>query len=93
MSICPVCNNLHEAEQTCASCGHTLVDAGTLQDFFDDYSAYLDRNIYEDGYRCNQNSYCVHLFACPHCHADKTLAFKRLDEESVFGDGISVRRS
>jgi rubredoxin len=92
MSICPVCNSLYEAEQTCASCGHTLVDAGTLQDFFDDSSAYLDRDIYEDD-RCNQNSYCVHLFACPHCHADKTMAFKRLDEKSVFGDEISAHRS
>ncbi|MCL6639264.1 MAG: hypothetical protein K6T80_06240 [Firmicutes bacterium] len=91
MSVCPLCNGLYELNQTCASCGGPFIDRGALQDFYDDYSAYLDQALYEDGYRCNRDEYCVHLFACPRCHVDKTFVFRRLDESELFcGNGAQL---
>lgn len=78
MAVCPLCNSLAVAKKNCPRCGKTLLDAGLLQDFYDNYSAYLDQDVYEDGYRCNDEAHCVHLFSCPHCHFEVTLRFKRL---------------
>lgn len=80
MSICPVCNSLATVGKSCPKCGDLMFDAGAIRDFYDNYSAYLEQDIYEDGYRCNDDGHCVHLFACPHCHFDTCLKFKRLDE-------------
>ncbi|NLI13289.1 hypothetical protein [Pelotomaculum propionicicum] len=83
MPVCPVCNSLAAAKKDCPRCGKILLDAGLLQDFYDDYSAYLDQGIYEDGYRHYNEVYCIHLFYCPHCHFDVTLGFKRLEEDRL----------
>lgn len=83
MEVCPVCNGLFAVEKTCSKCGRRLFDAGVLQDFYDNYSAYLDRRIYEDGFPRHCGECCFHLFACPFCHADTILSFKQLDETEV----------
>lgn len=80
MAVCPVCNSLSTVEEKCPACGMLMQDAGIIQDYFDDYSAYLGQDTYEDGYRCNGESHCIHLFACPRCHTDVNLAFERVDE-------------
>ncbi len=83
MPVCPVCNSLAAVGKECPRCGNTLRDAGLLQDYYDDYSAYLDQVVYEDGYRNYDEDYCVHLFYCPNCHFDVTLGFKRLEEDRL----------
>lgn len=57
-----------------------MVDAGKIQDYYDDYSPYLAQDIYQDGYDSNDSEQCVHLFACPNCHYDKRFTFQK--EES-----------
>jgi len=84
MPVCPVCNSLAAVEKDCPKCGQPMVDAGVLQDYYDDYSAYLEQEIFKDGYKCSDDEHCVHLFACPHCHYDTCLRFRRLDEGRFF---------
>ncbi|MDI9447024.1 MAG: hypothetical protein QM303_00155 [Bacillota bacterium] len=78
LPVCPVCNGLASVQKICPQCGRTMFDAGLLQDYYDNYSAYLEQDLYEDGYRCYDQDTCVHLFACPCCHYDMNVAFKRL---------------
>lgn len=85
LSVCMVCNSLASVEKSCPKCGIPMVDAGLIQDYYDNYSAYLEQDIYEDGYRSYGESFCVHLFACPRCHYDVSLKFKRFEEESLLG--------
>lgn len=80
MPVCPVCNGLAPVQKTCPRCGRTMFDAGLLQDYYDSYSAYLEQDLYEDGYRCYNQTVCVHLFTCPGCHYDVDVAFQRLDD-------------
>lgn len=69
-----------EAEKRCPVCGSLMLDKGIIQDYYDDYSPYLDMDIYEDGYKHYDDFYCIHLFSCPECHYDTRLAFRRIDE-------------
>lgn len=81
MPVCPICNGFTTLHENCPLCGQPLQDAGVIQDFYDDYSAYLEQDIYEDGYRHNNHAVCVHLFACPHCHFDTNISFRRLNQD------------
>lgn len=83
MSICPLCNGLCTVDKSCAGCGRALLDMGVLQDFYDNYSAYLDRGVYKDGFPCHTGERCFHLFTCSYCHADKILSIKQLGENEV----------
>lgn len=83
MALCMLCNSLASVEKSCPMCGGPMVDAGLFQDYYDNYSAYLEQGIYEDGYRCYDESFCVHLFTCPQCHYDVSLRFKRIEEERL----------
>ncbi len=83
MPVCPVCNSLAVAEKICPLCGNPMLDAGLLQDFYDNYSAYLDRDVYEDGYMFNDEDYCIHFFYCPQCQINVNLAVKKVDEDSL----------
>jgi hypothetical protein len=60
-----------------------MFDAGVIQDYYDGYSAYLEQELYEDGYRCYDHEICVHLIACPSCHFDLNIAFRRLEMEEL----------
>lgn len=81
--VCPVCNGLAAVEKKCPACGEDMRDAGVIQDFYDDYSAYLEQDIYEDGYRFYDDDTCVHLFACPRCHYDTCIKFERVSGENL----------
>ncbi|HPU35250.1 MAG TPA: hypothetical protein PL078_05645 [Bacillota bacterium] len=86
MPVCPLCNGLASVQRICPRCGRTMVDTGLLQDYYDNYSAYLEQNIYEDGYRCYDHATCVHLFACPCCHYDINVSFKKLNGEFLLNN-------
>jgi hypothetical protein len=53
-------------------------DAGRIQDFFDDYSPYLDNDItgLADGV---SNDQCLHIFVCPRCGNDCRVAVNRVE--------------
>jgi len=74
MPVCPLCNGLTAVRKKCPVCRGAMIDAGLLQDYYDNYSAYLDQDLYRDGYRSCDQAHCVHLLACPRCHFDTTLA-------------------
>ncbi len=79
MSVCPVCNGLTVEGKDCPLCGRPMFDAGLLQNYYDNYSAYLEQELYEDGYRNNDNNHCIHLFTCRNCHFDTYLKFRKQD--------------
>lgn len=79
MSVCPICNGLATFHKYCPLCGHQMQNAGVIHDFYDNYSAYLDQEIYEDGYRLNDHAICVHLMNCPNCHYDTNISIQRLN--------------
>lgn len=81
MNVCLLCNGLAAIEKKCPACGCEMLDAGLLQDYYDNYSAYLEQDIYEDGYRSYDEAHCVHLFTCPHCHFDMSFVIDRVDED------------
>jgi len=65
--ICPICNGLKEIKRFCPYCGQEMEERGALQDFIDDYSPYLSKELGED---LTQQRDCVHLYYCPACDVD-----------------------
>lgn len=76
--LCPLCNGMEKVTVKCENCGETMRDMGTIQDFFDDYSPYLDTEITRkvDGVNSDQ---CLHLFNCPNCNADKRVVINLVE--------------
>lgn len=72
--ICPVCNGLQSSRRYCPHCGGEMEERGALQDFIDDYSAYLSQELGED---LTETDDCVHLYYCPHCDEDIRLTITK----------------
>ena len=70
--VCPICNGMASYIVKCSDCGSQMEARGAIQDYFDDYSAYLDKNITQriDGVEENR---CVHIFYCTNCNDDKRV--------------------
>ncbi len=83
MHVCPLCNGLAAIEKKCPGCAQAMSDAGVIQDYYDNYSPYEEREFYEDGYRCHDGGYCTHLFCCPDCHIDLSLSIQTVGEEQL----------
>lgn len=81
--LCVLCNGLFTLTIICPRCGNNLTDLGLMQDFYDPYSAYLDQEIYEDGYKGYTEECCVHLLTCTSCSFKEYRAMKRLSEAEV----------
>nr|WP_041274603.1 hypothetical protein [Desulforamulus reducens] len=81
--LCILCNGLYHVTISCPNCGYNLADLGLVQDFYDPYSAYLDQEIYEDGYKGYTSECCVHLLVCNLCDLKEFRAMKRFSEEDV----------
>ncbi|MGI6704339.1 MAG: hypothetical protein ACOX42_10070 [Clostridia bacterium] len=71
--LCPLCNGLESKTIPCGGCGGTMEDKGAIQEYFDDYSPYLDLEITRklDGVPRDQ---CLHIFRCDRCGMDKKIA-------------------
>ncbi len=67
MAICPACNGLIQLEKRCRACGREMQDTGAISDFYDSYSAYLDSDVFADGYRQHGSGYCLHVLSCRSC--------------------------
>lgn len=76
--LCPLCNGIENASVRCEICNAQMDDAGRIQDFFDDYSPYLDNDItgLADGV---SNDQCLHIFVCPRCGNDCRVAVNRVE--------------
>ena len=75
--VCPICNALASYAIKCEFCNNQMKVEGAIQDYFDDYSPYLDKEITEkiDGVPSNQ---CLHIFHCPNCHKDARIAIDKI---------------
>jgi hypothetical protein len=77
MGICPLCNGLEEYIGKCSTCGGSLVDAGKVTDYLDDYSAYMEINLMKmlDGdMNSLENGVCMHVVCCPSCHLEQIVS-------------------
>ena len=70
--ICPICNGIASYVVKCSDCGNQMEARGAIQEYFDDYSPYLDKSITQKVDRVDHNS-CVHLFYCSNCLNDKRI--------------------
>ena len=71
MEACPICNGLQNVSKLCPYCGGEMEERGALQDFFDDYSPYLSRELAENLMGTRD---CVHLYYCRDCDQDVRVA-------------------
>lgn len=71
--VCPLCNGLEIAQELCPNCQSYMKDIGSIEDYYDNYSPYLDKEITE---KLNETEeiYCIHLFQCPQCNRDKRIS-------------------
>lgn len=75
--LCPTCNGLYNIDNQCDNCGTNMVNQGPIQNFFDDYSPYLNYGITEkvDGVDYDK---CLHLYVCYNCGADKQMEVNKI---------------
>lgn len=75
--VCPICNGLVTYDKNCPYCHEKMEAAAAIQDYFDDYSPYLDKEITAmmDGVSDNQ---CLHIFYCPKCGKDQRVAIDKI---------------
>ncbi|SDK21363.1 hypothetical protein [Natronincola ferrireducens] len=75
--VCPICNSLASYIVKCPFCTSKMESQGAIQDYFDDYSPYLDKEITEklDGVASEQ---CLHIFFCPQCQKDKRIGIDKI---------------
>lgn len=74
--ICPLCNGLKEASEICPDCNASMDDTGPIENYFDDYSPYLDKNITQILNSANPEV-CVHLFKCNQCGRDMRISISK----------------
>ena len=74
--ICPLCNGIKDVDNLCPDCHGQMNNKGPIEDFYDNYSAYLDQNITQRLDNADPN-YCVHLFQCATCGEDKRIAIEK----------------
>jgi len=72
---CPLCNALINVNEQCPSCGHDMEDWGRVEDYFEPYAPYLDRDIATMGEPPHQ---CIHLFSCPRCGYDTRIIVNQI---------------
>lgn len=71
MDACPICNGLSNVSKPCPFCGGEMEERGPLQEFIDDYSPYLSRELAAN---ITGTRYCVHLYYCSACDQDVRVA-------------------
>lgn len=74
--ICPLCNGLKETIEVCPNCNTSMHDAGPIENYFDDYSPYLDKNITQILNSTNPGN-CVHVFKCNQCERDMRISISK----------------
>lgn len=74
--VCPVCNAFETLESACPRCQSILEDQGRLENFFDDYSPYLEMEWTKEvnGYPDIRNHQCMHYLYCPNCSYEQIVA-------------------
>jgi uncharacterized C2H2 Zn-finger protein len=72
---CPLCNALIDVSENCPRCGNIMEDQGRVEDYFDPYNPYLDRDLVTMGKPTHQ---CIHLFSCPDCGYDSRMVVNQI---------------
>jgi hypothetical protein len=76
-NICPLCNNLYNIPIPCTRCTEFMKAQGAIQDYFDDYSPYLDYDITSRIDGADKDN-CVHLYSCMHCGHDTRISIAKV---------------
>jgi predicted RNA-binding Zn-ribbon protein involved in translation (DUF1610 family) len=72
---CPLCNSLISVNETCPKCGTDMQDCGRVEDYFDPYNPYLEK---ETAAMNGSLNICVHLFSCPECGHDTRIVVNQV---------------
>ncbi len=74
--ICPLCNGLKEVSVSCPNCQSPMEDTGPIENYYDDYSPYLDKEITQ---KLDNEDFmdCVHLFQCSQCGEDQRISIRK----------------
>lgn len=83
--ICPACNGLTTLQTACPFCGESMLDQGSVSEYYGPYSPYVEEdtltllNLWtpkdleqsSEGEDCPIP--CIHLLACPRCGWDSRV--------------------
>ncbi len=72
---CPQCNGLINVTEICPKCENIMEDQGRVEDFFDPYNPYLDREFVTMDRPDHQ---CIHVFSCPNCGYDSRIIVNQI---------------
>lgn len=72
---CPLCNALINVNEACPNCGSEMEDRGRVEDYFDPYNPYLDKDTADMSESSHE---CIHLFACPRCGYDTRIVVNQI---------------
>ncbi|SET69169.1 hypothetical protein SAMN05660297_03167 [Natronincola peptidivorans] len=75
--VCPICNSLSSYIVQCPFCNSEMEAQAAIQDYFDDYSTYLDKGITEMMDNVSEDK-CLHIFSCPQCHKDRRVSINKI---------------
>ncbi len=79
--MCPVCNGFAPFRVNCPNCRTLLTDQGIWQNYFDDYSPYLDIEDmkFVNGFDDAAQHQCIHFASCPQCGEAVLAAIKEVN--------------
>lgn len=75
MERCPVCEGLTRLSKDCPSCGASMEDRGSIENYWDPYGPYQEEMASDDSAR--DPHLCVHLLQCPNCDENITYTVGR----------------
>lgn len=79
--MCPVCNGIALFNVNCPHCQTLLIDQGMWQNYFDDYSPYLEIEDmkFVNGFDDARKHHCIHFATCPQCGEEVLAAVEEVD--------------
>ncbi|MBO8171782.1 MAG: hypothetical protein H0Z33_07825 [Bacillaceae bacterium] len=78
---CPVCNGYAPLNASCPECGSEMIDQGIWQNYFDDYSPYLDIDGMKqvNGFPDLREHQCIHYATCATCQHEQLIAVQEIN--------------
>lgn len=81
MYVCPICNGLNKKYEVCHNCHEEMEEKGRLIEQLGDYAPYLEdegMKLVDGDIHSRQNHFCVHVFVCPSCEAEKVESIEEI---------------
>lgn len=72
---CPLCNGIIDVCEICPYCGMKMEDGGSIDEYFDPYSPYVEL---KDEMGNVKKDRCLHLVYCPFCGNDKKVYINKV---------------